>query len=108
MDTFKIKKGDTVPAISAQLQYYNGSAVDLSSSTIQFNMGTLQDYSAYRSGTAFITGSTTGECQYYFSADDTGSTGIYWGEFEVSWGAGSTMTLPNDHSLKIEVYEDYN
>jgi len=108
MDTFKIKRGDTVPAIEAFLQYSNGSAVDLTTTTITFNMSNLIDYSPYRSGTAFIIGSETGDVRYPFSTEDTGSVGTFWGEFEVNWGAGSLMTLPNDHSLKIEVYEDYN
>ena len=108
MDTFKIKKGDTVPAIEAFLQYSNGSAVNLTNTTIAFNMSNLTDYSPYRAGTAYVIGSETGDVRYSFSADDTGSIGIYWGEFEVNWGGGSVMTLPNDHSLKIEVYENYN
>ena len=108
MEIFKIKKSDTQPAIEATLEYNNGSVVDLSASTIYFNMGNLTDYSMYRSGLAVITGSTTGQVKYNWSELDTGSVGTYWGEFEVTWGAGSIMTLPNNHNLKIEILEDYN
>ena len=108
MENFKIKKLDTIPSLKVTLEYNNGSPVNLTSSTIYFNMGNLTDYSIYRSGLAVITGSITGQCKYNFSALDTGSVGTYWGEFEVDWGSGSIMTLPNSHNLKIEIFEDYN
>ena len=108
VDTFKIKKSDTQPAIEATLEYNNGSAVDLTGADIFFVMGNLTDYTTYRSGACVITGSDTGKCKYNWTALDTGSVGNYWGEFEVNWGSGSVMTLPNSHNLKIEVYEDYN
>jgi len=108
VEIFKIKKSDTQPAIEATLEYNNGSAVDLTGTNIYFVMGNLTDYTTYRSGTCVITGSTTGQCKYNWNVLDTGSVGNYWGEFEVNWGSGSIMTLPNDHNLKIEIFEDYN
>jgi len=108
METFKIKKGDTNPALEATLQYSNGSAIDLNGATVSFNMGNL-DYTAYTSGECNITGSDIGQCEYRWDGNiDTGSTGTYFAEFEVNWSAGSILTLPNDHSLKIEVSEDYD
>ena len=108
MEKFKIKKSDTRPPLNVQLLYNNGSAVDLSSSTVYFNMGALIDRSAYTSGACVITGSTTGNCNYNWSTSDTDTVGDYWGEFEVNWGNGSIMTLPNNDNLKIQIYEDYN
>ena len=108
MDIFKIKKSDTKPTINVELQYNNGSAIDLTGATVYFIMGNLTDYSTYRSGLATITGSTTGQCQYNWNVLDTGSVGTYWGEFQATWGVGSVMTLPNNHNLKIEILEDYN
>jgi len=108
VDTFKIKKSDTQPSIEATLQYNNGSPVDLTSSDIYFFMGNTLDYTAYRSGACVITGSDTGQVKYNWDVLDTGSVGVYWGEFQVNWGTGSVMTLPNNHNLKIEVFEDYN
>ncbi|MHA1304877.1 MAG: hypothetical protein ACTSPI_14360, partial [Candidatus Heimdallarchaeaceae archaeon] len=108
MDVFKIKKEDTNPALSATLQYSDATAVDLNGGSVWFIMGNETDYSAYHSGLCVITGSDTGLCEYRWDGtNDTGSVGNYFGEFEISW-VGSKMTLPNDHSLKIEIYEDYN
>jgi hypothetical protein len=108
METFKIKKNDTNPALSATLQYYNGSPVDLSNGSVWFNMGNLTSYSPYFSGNCAILNAAYGQVEYRWTGSiDTGSAGKYWGEFEVQW-AGSKMTLPNNHSLQIEVFEDYN
>ena len=71
-------------------------------------MGSGTNYSPYHSGLCFITGSTTGNAEYRWDGtNDTGSVGVWFGEFETVW-LGSRMTLPSNHSLKIEVYEDYN
>lgn len=108
MDVFKIKKQDTLPILSATLQYSDSTAVDLNGGSVWFNMGANTDYTAYHSGLCVITGSSTGQVEYRWDGiNDTGSVGVWLGEFEVVWN-GSRMTLPNDHSLKIKVYEDYN
>jgi len=106
---FKIKKNDTKPVISATLQTSDGTAIDLNGATdVHFNLGNLQ-YEALTSGTCIITGSETGQVEYQWTGStDTGSVGTWFGEFQVSWGAGSVLTLPNNHDLKIIVYEDYN
>lgn len=107
MDTFKIKKNDTNPALGVTLQYNDGTAVDLTNGSVWFIMGN-KDYTAYTSGLATITGSTTGQAEYRWTGGiDTGSVGNYWGEFEMIW-SGSKMTLPSDHSLQIQIAEDYN
>ncbi len=108
MDVFKIKKSDKNPALAATLQYSDGTAVDLSSGSVWFIMGDETTYAPYHSGLCFITGSDTGQAEYRWDGtNDTGSVGNWWGEFETVW-AGSRMTLPSDHGLKIEVFEDYN
>lgn len=108
MDIFRIKKGDTKPVLAVTLQYSGGNAIDLTGATVSFNMGNI-DYSSYTSGQCVITGSSAGQCEYRWTGGtDTGSVGNYFGEFEITWSAGSIMTLPNDHSLKIEVNEDYD
>ena len=108
MEIFKIKKNDTNPPIAITLQYSGGNAIDLTNGSVWFNMGNLTTYAPYCSGLCAITGSTTGNCEYRWTGSpDTQVPGNYWGEFEMIW-TGSRMTLPSDHNLKIEVYEDYN
>ena len=109
MQTYKIKKGDTSPALTATLTYPwpSGTAVDLTGATVSFNMGNLTDYTSYTSGPAVITGSTTGDCKFDWTTTSTAAVGTYWGEFEINW-TGSRMTVPTNHNLKIEVFEDYD
>jgi len=106
---FRIKKNDTKPSIAATLQNSDGTAINLNGATdVHFNIGNLQ-YAPLASGAAVITGSSTGQVQYNWTGStDTGSVGTWFGEFQVSWSAGSILTLPNDHDLKIIVFEDYN
>jgi len=107
MDTFKIKKNDTNPALSTTLKYNDDTVVNLTSATVYFIMAN-RDYTHYCSGLATVTDAANGICEYRWSGStDTGSVGTYWGEFETAW-TGSKMTLPTDHALQIKVYEDYN
>ena len=107
MEIFKIKKNDKNPALSVTLQYNNGSPVDLTSANVYFIMAN-KDYTPYVSGLATVTSAVNGVCEYRWTGSiDTGSVGLFWGEFECNW-TGSKMTLPSDHSLQIQIYEDYN
>ena len=109
MDTFKIKKNDKNPALSVTLQYNDGTVIDLNGGSVWFIMGN-STYTPYTSGECIITGSSTGQCEYRWNGSpDTETVGNFWGEFEMQWNSGgSKMTLPSDHSLQIQVYEDYN
>jgi len=108
MEIFKIKRNDTLPAISAVLQNSDNEAIDLSDGSVWFNMGNLTTYSSYISGICVITGSTTGNVEYqWVGSVDTGSVGVYWAEFEFQ-RTGSRMSFPSDHSLQIQIFEDYN
>lgn len=108
VDIFKIKKSDTRPPIEVTLQYDNGSPVNLTGGSVFFVMGNLTDYSTYRSGACTITSASDGQCKYDWDVLDTGSVGNFWGEFQTTWSTGSVMTLPSNHNLKVEIYEDYN
>ena len=71
-------------------------------------MGNTEDFCAYHSGLCGITDALAGSVFFEWDAISTGSVGTYWAEFQVTWSAGSIMTIPSTHDLKIIVYEDYN
>ena len=104
----KMKKGDTLPTLAATLQYANGTAIDLTGATAcWFQMGNYNNFTAFFSGAAVITGSATGNVEYRWTgSSDTSASGLFWGEFKTVW-TGSVMTLPSNHDLKIDIYENY-
>ena len=107
-DTFKIKKNDTKPYLAVTLQYSDGTAVDLTSGSVQFNLGD-SNFKNIHSATATITDASAGQCEYRWDAtNDTSNVGDFFGEFEATLSDGKIITLPNDHSLKVEIYEDYD
>jgi hypothetical protein len=83
--------------------------VDLSNGSVFFNLATNDsNYTTVFSGTCNITGSIAGECEYRWTAANTNRSGLYLGEFEVVYNDGNITTLPPDHSLYINIYEDYD
>ena len=107
MTNFDIKKGDTLPVFAVTMQYANGSAIDLTNSSVFLHLGSLANYNPVFSGAANITSATAGEVEYRWTGSpDTFNVGTFWAEFKATW-TGSQMTLPSNHSLKVEVFEDY-
>ena len=107
METFRIKKDDTKPYLAVTLQSSDGTAVDLTDSAVKFNLGD-SNFSNVHSGVATITDASAGQCEYRWEAAATAAKGDYFGEFEITFSDATIMTLPNDHSLKVEIYEDYD
>jgi len=107
MAQFNIKKGDTLPVFAVTLQFANGSAIDLTNGSVYIHLGNLSNYSPIFSGACNITDATTGKAEYRWTGSvDTATVGTYWAEFKASW-TGSQLTLPSEHSLKVNVHEDY-
>lgn len=110
MVEFNIKRHDTRPYLAVQIKSDNGSAVDLTmGSHIYFNLATNDNtFTPVLSGACYVTGSTTGECEYRWAASDTNRSGIYLGEFEVTYQDGTVMTAPSKHSLVVNINEGYD
>ena len=108
--TFKIKRNDTKPFLAAQILQSNGSAVDLTNaSSVYFNLCTNDNtFTSVFSGAAVITGSTTGNVEYRWSASDTNRSGLFLGEFETKFVDNSILTVPADHSFGVNIFEDYD
>ena len=108
MDTFKIKKNDTKPYLAVTLQYSDGTVVDLTDGTVQFNLGD-KNHSNVHSASATITDATAGQCEYRWDGiNDTSKVGSFLGEFQVTLADSKVITFPNDHSLQVEIYKDYD
>jgi len=110
MVVFDIKRNDTKPYLAVQLLEANGSAVNLTTgSYIFFNLGTNDNnFSPVLSGNATITGSATGNVEYHWGPGETNRSGLFLGEFEVTFNDSTVLTLPSDHSLFVKINEDYD
>ena len=108
VQTFKIKKNDTKPYLAVTLQYSDGTAVDLTSGSVQFNLGD-SNFEPIMNGVATITDASAGECEWRWNGtSDTVNVGNFYAEFQATLSDGKIITFPNDHSLKVEIYEDYD
>jgi hypothetical protein len=105
---FKMKRDDTRPYLRVTITDQDDTAVDLTDSTIKFNMVT-DDVSrtAKVNASASIVTATSGICEYRWASADTDTEDNYLGEFQVTLSDGTIFSVPPDDSLKIIVKKDY-
>lgn len=112
----KLKRHDTMPYAKMRLVEKNVDspgqevAVDVSSSTITFNMVTDDDARILKvdSGACVITDGPNGQFEYRWDAADTDTDGDYLGEAQIVFPSGGKLTVPGDDSFKIRIFKDYN
>lgn len=107
MTDFSIKRGDTEPAIQAQLQDDQGDAVDLTNAdSVAFHMEGDRETTPKVNASASIDDAANGEVSYSWDSTDTDETGTYEAEFQVTWSDGGTETFPNDGFLEVVIRDD--
>ena len=94
-----IKRNDTKPPVTATLAE-DGVAVDLSTASVMFNMGTVV------AATATVVDGTAGTVKYDWISGDTAIAGCYPAEFEVTFADASIQTFPNDENLIVIITKD--
>lgn len=104
--TFYIKQNDTRPILSATLVNSDGSAPDLTGSTVVFKMRKYGESSTKVDAAAAVTGATTGVVQYTWSASNTDTVGSYEAEFQVTFSGGGIQTYPNNRYIDVEIVDD--
>lgn len=103
--TFRIKRGDTRPALEVICGDEDGNPRDLSNATAQFHMED-QDGNVTIDAAATITNASEGKVAYEWASGDTDTIGLYGGEFEITYSDGKSETFPNYGSIDIEIVED--
>lgn len=51
---------------------------------------------------------TQGLIEYQWAAADVNTAGEFIAEFDVDYGAGETLTLPEDGNILVTIFEDIN
>jgi hypothetical protein len=104
MDTFKIKRGDTSPALRFAL---SPASVNLTAASVVFNMrhvsGTVK---LNRKAASIITATGTPTVEYEWATDDTDTAGLYQAEFEVTYNDATRETFPNGDFITVLITGD--
>lgn len=105
MKVFKIKRGDTSPAMLYQL---SPASVVLSGASVVFNMRAdgEEENVVDRSPAVVEVATGTPTLRYNWLAADTAAPGAFLGEFEVTYVDGSVETFPNSGFIQIQIDED--
>lgn len=97
---FKIKRGDTSPALSRVLRDGSGEPVNLVGATVVFNMWLLGS-DATVDHAAVTIGPGNGQVVYEWQAGDTANNGEYEAEFKVTYADGTIESFPNDSNMTV-------
>lgn len=109
MSDFTIRRGDTLPVLTATLSATGGSALDLTGATVEMHLsraGVTHDRAC-----AIASNPATGVVTYSFAAADwTGASalvaGTYRIEFEITFTGGAVLTVPTTGHYELVVEED--
>lgn len=101
------KRNDTRPYLKIKVTDEDGNNVDLTGSTITFTMRNRSDATIkVNAGSCTITSATAGEVEYRWASSDLDTAGIYDGEFSIVFPGPTTLTLPSNNYIEIEVEAD--
>ncbi|MBC7282582.1 hypothetical protein [Hoeflea sp.] len=106
MSVFSIKKGDTSPAILAELTPQD---VDITGATgVVFNMWdrSTKTVKINRAAASLVTASGPASVSYAWALADTDTDGWFEAEFEVTRADGTVETFPNDGYISVNITRD--
>lgn len=101
MPDFTIRRGDTAPAIKAQLLEDNGEPVDLSQ--VHRVIFEMESKAREVRGKCKIVDRDEGRVKYQWQSDDTRVARDYDAHFVVEFHDGRKLTVPNTGDLFVRV-----
>lgn len=106
MADFYIKVNDRLPVILATLSDAAGP-INLTGATVKFIMTDVRGTTPKVNAAAAIDPDpTTGKVSYVWVTGDTDTPGVYDAEWEIIFGDGKPLTVPNDGRLRVQVVRD--
>ena len=104
---FNIKRNDTLPSVSGTLLDPDGNAVNLTGATVKFIYRlSTEPRSAAVSGSVVLVDENNGVVRFDWTDGDTDVPGIYFAEFETTFGTGEVQTTPNTSNLILRIFDD--
>lgn len=112
LETFTIKRYDTLPLFDVKLRYASGATPTIGTAdTIYINMRLQSDGPAF-AGTPKVHALMThvddadGRVRYAFTETDTNTAGLYYAEVEINHVGGSIETFPQLGYVAVRVIAD--
>lgn len=93
-------QNDTYPAIVGVLQH-DGAAVDVTGASVRFHLRAPGAESAKVTGTGEVRDGPAGEVAYQWVTGDLDTSGVFFGEFQVTYSDGNVETFPDE---PLEIY----
>lgn len=107
MATTTIKRGSTLPALTASLVDASNTAVNLTTATsVTMVMRSQAGIAPKVSKTATITNAATGAVSYSWTSQDTDTAGRYDVEWIVNWASGDVQRFPIQGYQSVSIEED--
>jgi hypothetical protein len=100
-----IKRNDTLPVVDATLYGGDGNPINLSGATVRFLVAT-PDGTLVVDGAASVIDAANGKVRYAWAPADTKTSGTFRAEFQITFGDGSILTVPNDSYIPVRIVED--
>ena len=104
--SFNIKQNDTSPTLSVVIADSDGTAIDLTGASVQFKMRAVNSSTLKVNASASITNASNGAVSYTFSSSNTDTSGLFQGEFQVTFSGGAIETFPNAEYFSINILDD--
>lgn len=102
---FFIKRNDLSPTIRVSLKDANGAYVNLNNASVLFKMLPMLGGEII-SSSADIFDTSEATVEYIWQVGDTGTSGSYRSEFEVTYSDGKVESFPNSGFIRVEITDD--
>ena len=100
---FRLRQGDTLPPITGLLQNPDGSACDLTDSTVTLNLFRMATSTVAQLPATFMADLAEGLVQHDWQPGETDISGAYFYWWEVTW-PDHVESFPNYHrGLKLSI-----
>ena len=100
-----LKQGMTDP-LQLTLKDKNGNTVNVTGSTLTFNMQEADGTQKIAAGSVDITGPAIGEVEYAWQAGETDAVGEFEAEVHEVTSGGKVVVYPQEEYLLVVVLED--
>lgn len=101
MATMRYTVGDHLPALRRVLSDADGP-IDLTGATVTFSMASRAGGAKVTKAAVTIDDPSAGSVSYAWAASDLDTPGSFDAEFEITFGSGKILTVPNaGHDLVV-------